>query len=270
MNLWEVPADDEDEKTWVAATAEWIGPCPRRADGARPHPGSRRAGAGAASTGPSGKRFALDRPELRWLIIRRVLRAHRRQAPDPALDGRPPPRRADHVRGAARPAPRRAAARAHGRGDGAQRGGRDRPERGRAASTRPSRPSAASGSTSRRSRRRRPTRCSARRCRSTTRRSSRRPRAARATRSSRSSSSTRGRWAGTCSCATAATGCPKESLEVRAATTAELWDERLRALPEALRRARSPPRRSAATSASTSSGPSSTRSASTRTRPSSR
>src|SRR6185437_6741687 len=26
MNLWEVPADDEEEKTWVAATAEWIRP----------------------------------------------------------------------------------------------------------------------------------------------------------------------------------------------------------------------------------------------------
>jgi serine/threonine protein kinase len=55
MNLWEVPADDEEEKTWVAATAEWIRPA---------SPGG--------GVGPSGKRFALDRPELRWLIIRRV------------------------------------------------------------------------------------------------------------------------------------------------------------------------------------------------------
>lgn len=57
MNLWEVPANDEDEKTWVAATAEWIRPQALLAEG---------------HVGPSGKRFALDRPELRWLIIRRV------------------------------------------------------------------------------------------------------------------------------------------------------------------------------------------------------
>jgi serine/threonine protein kinase len=61
MNLWEVPANDEDEKTWVAATAEWIRPMALSEGGAQHAPG------------PSGKRFALDRPELRWLIIRRVL-----------------------------------------------------------------------------------------------------------------------------------------------------------------------------------------------------
>jgi serine/threonine protein kinase/tetratricopeptide (TPR) repeat protein len=61
MNLWEVPANDEDEKTWVAATAEWIRPASLGDGGERP------------AAGPSGKRFALDRPELRWLIIRRVL-----------------------------------------------------------------------------------------------------------------------------------------------------------------------------------------------------
>jgi eukaryotic-like serine/threonine-protein kinase len=55
MNVWEVPPDDEEEKTWVAATAEWIRPA---------SPGG--------GVGPSGKRFALDRPELRWLIIRRA------------------------------------------------------------------------------------------------------------------------------------------------------------------------------------------------------
>ncbi|MFT3771244.1 MAG: AAA family ATPase [Minicystis sp.] len=65
MNLWEVPANDEDEKTWVAATAEWIRPAALgEGQGGRP---------GAPHLGPSGKRFALDRPELRWLIIRRVL-----------------------------------------------------------------------------------------------------------------------------------------------------------------------------------------------------
>jgi eukaryotic-like serine/threonine-protein kinase len=61
MNLWDVPLDDEEEKTWVAATSEWIRPAVTLTDGA------------PAPSGPSGKRFALDRPELRWLIIRRVL-----------------------------------------------------------------------------------------------------------------------------------------------------------------------------------------------------
>jgi serine/threonine protein kinase len=61
MNLWEVPANDEDEKTWVAATAEWI------------RPATVPEGKPGLATTPSGKRFALDRPELRWLIIRRVL-----------------------------------------------------------------------------------------------------------------------------------------------------------------------------------------------------
>ena len=59
MNLWEVPLSDEEEKTWVAATAEWIRPA--------------SLGAAGAGVGPTGKRFALDRPELRWLIIRRAL-----------------------------------------------------------------------------------------------------------------------------------------------------------------------------------------------------
>ena len=57
MNVWEVEPNDEDGKTWVAATAEWLRPLP---------PGSDHVG-------PTGKRFALDRPELRWLVIRRTL-----------------------------------------------------------------------------------------------------------------------------------------------------------------------------------------------------
>ena len=72
MNVWDVPANDEDEKTWVAATAEWIRPAALgeggpRGDAAGPPPRPSHA------LGASGKRFALDRPELRWLIIRRVL-----------------------------------------------------------------------------------------------------------------------------------------------------------------------------------------------------
>src|SRR5262249_20512979 len=85
MNVWEVPANDEDEKTWVAATAEWIRPAslgdeddespPGGTRGQGPPAGARadKAGRPGYALGPSGKRFALDRPELRWLIIRRVL-----------------------------------------------------------------------------------------------------------------------------------------------------------------------------------------------------
>ncbi len=65
MNVWDIAPDDEDEKTWVAATAEWIRP----------------ASLGGGDVGPTGKRFALDRPELRWLIIRRVLQRIGRTRP---------------------------------------------------------------------------------------------------------------------------------------------------------------------------------------------
>lgn len=65
MNLWEVPSADEEENIWVAATAEWIRP----------------ASIAGNSVGPTGKRFALDRPELRWLIIRRVLERIGRHRP---------------------------------------------------------------------------------------------------------------------------------------------------------------------------------------------
>lgn len=57
MNLWGVTPEDDDGTTWVAATAEWLRPAP---------PGS-------TSPGPTGKRFAFDHPELRWLVIRRTL-----------------------------------------------------------------------------------------------------------------------------------------------------------------------------------------------------
>jgi serine/threonine protein kinase/tetratricopeptide (TPR) repeat protein len=58
MTRWEVAKDDDDALTWVAATAEWLRPTP---------PGV------LAPLGPSGKRFVLDRPELRFVVIRRVL-----------------------------------------------------------------------------------------------------------------------------------------------------------------------------------------------------
>jgi serine/threonine protein kinase/tetratricopeptide (TPR) repeat protein len=58
MTRWEVDKDDDDALTWVAATAEWLRPTP--------------AGV-IAPPGPTGKRFVLDRPELRFLVIKRVL-----------------------------------------------------------------------------------------------------------------------------------------------------------------------------------------------------
>src|SRR4029077_11558110 len=58
MTRWEVDKADDDALTWVAATAEWLRPAP---------PGS------VAPVGPSGQRFVLDRPELRFVVIRKVL-----------------------------------------------------------------------------------------------------------------------------------------------------------------------------------------------------
>jgi hypothetical protein len=58
INRWDVSPSDDDALTWVAATAEWLRPTP---------PGS------FTPIGPSGKRFTLDTPELRWVVLRRVL-----------------------------------------------------------------------------------------------------------------------------------------------------------------------------------------------------
>src|SRR5690606_7259789 len=58
INRWEVAATDDEGLTWVAATAEWLRPTP---------PGT------MTPLGPSGKRFVLDTPELRWVVIRKVL-----------------------------------------------------------------------------------------------------------------------------------------------------------------------------------------------------
>lgn len=58
MARWDVAADDEEALAWVAATAEWLRPTP---------PGS------VAPIGPTGKRYVLDRPELRFLVIKRLL-----------------------------------------------------------------------------------------------------------------------------------------------------------------------------------------------------
>jgi tetratricopeptide (TPR) repeat protein len=58
LNEWEVDEADEQGRTWVAAAATWLRPLTPDEQ---------------ARVGPSGKRFMLDKPELRWVIIRHVL-----------------------------------------------------------------------------------------------------------------------------------------------------------------------------------------------------
>ena len=57
LTRWEVDKDDHEALSWVAATAEWLRPTPPAVH---------------APLGPSGKRFVLDRPELRFLVIKRL------------------------------------------------------------------------------------------------------------------------------------------------------------------------------------------------------
>lgn len=58
LNEWEVEPNDEQGRTWVAAAAAWLRPLTPDEE---------------ARVGPSGKRFFLDKPELRWVVIRHVL-----------------------------------------------------------------------------------------------------------------------------------------------------------------------------------------------------
>lgn len=58
LNEWEVAEEDDQGRTWVAAAATWLRP---------------RAPDEPDKVGPSGKRFLLDKPELRWVIIRHIL-----------------------------------------------------------------------------------------------------------------------------------------------------------------------------------------------------
>jgi eukaryotic-like serine/threonine-protein kinase len=58
LDRWEVDKGDNEELAWVAATAEWLRPTP---------PGT------VPPLGPTGKRFVLDTPELRWAVARRLL-----------------------------------------------------------------------------------------------------------------------------------------------------------------------------------------------------
>lgn len=57
MNLWRVPSTDDEELTWVSGAAAWL--CRVKEDG--------------DVLGPTKKRFVLDRPELKWLVIRRTI-----------------------------------------------------------------------------------------------------------------------------------------------------------------------------------------------------
>ena len=66
ITRWEVSKDDDEALTWVAATVEWLRPTP---------PGA------LAPLGPTGKRFVLDRPELRFIVIKRLLERVARHRP---------------------------------------------------------------------------------------------------------------------------------------------------------------------------------------------
>ena len=58
LDRWEVDKANGEELAWVAAAAEWLRPTP---------PGT------VPPVGPTGKRFVLDTPELRYAVTRRIL-----------------------------------------------------------------------------------------------------------------------------------------------------------------------------------------------------
>jgi serine/threonine protein kinase/tetratricopeptide (TPR) repeat protein len=58
MQRWEVDPKDDAALSWVAATAEWLRPSPVGTN---------------VPLGPTGKRFVLDTPELRLAVMQRVL-----------------------------------------------------------------------------------------------------------------------------------------------------------------------------------------------------
>ena len=65
MNTWGVEPDDDDGLTWVAGAAAWL--CRQKADD--------------DTLGPTKKRFVLDRPEIKWLVIRKTLEETARGRP---------------------------------------------------------------------------------------------------------------------------------------------------------------------------------------------
>ena len=58
INRWEVAKDDDEAMSWVAAAAEWLRPTP---------PGT------VPPVGPSGKRSVLDTAEIRAVVVRKIL-----------------------------------------------------------------------------------------------------------------------------------------------------------------------------------------------------
>jgi serine/threonine protein kinase/tetratricopeptide (TPR) repeat protein len=80
INTWEIDKDDDEGMTWVAATAEWLRPSAASVAPKASASEDRRTRE-RATVGPTGKRFSLDEPELRWLVIRRVLERIGRDRP---------------------------------------------------------------------------------------------------------------------------------------------------------------------------------------------
>ena len=114
-NRWEVGKEDDEALTWVAATAEWLRPTP---------PGT------VAPLGPTGKRFVLDTPELRCVVVAQDPRAHRARSAGLDLVRRSAPReRRTPSRCSRASAATRPKLRLLHRRDGAQRGARDRSRR---------------------------------------------------------------------------------------------------------------------------------------------
>ncbi len=65
MNMWAVEPDDDERLTWVAGAAAWL--CRQKTD--------------SETLGPTKKRFVLDRPEIKWLVIRKTLEETARNRP---------------------------------------------------------------------------------------------------------------------------------------------------------------------------------------------
>ncbi|MBI2392779.1 MAG: protein kinase [Deltaproteobacteria bacterium] len=81
INVWEVEKDDDEGMTWVAATAEWLRPSSFARGGDEAQASGERRTRDRPQVGPTGKRFTLDEPELRWLVIRRILERIGRDRP---------------------------------------------------------------------------------------------------------------------------------------------------------------------------------------------
>jgi eukaryotic-like serine/threonine-protein kinase len=81
INVWEIEKDDDEGMTWVAATAEWLRPSSFAKPSDDPAANKDRRTRNRPQVGPTGKRFTLDEPELRWLVIRRVLERIGRDRP---------------------------------------------------------------------------------------------------------------------------------------------------------------------------------------------